>query len=86
MRRGHPVGAPATSNDGGDISADALAGHPAQVRFALRPAGIMTNPFQVGLDDASLPLPVPSGFFNVGHVPDDVPMSGRAMPATIIRV
>jgi hypothetical protein len=54
-----------------------------QVLFALRPASSVTNPFQSGLDDAPLLLPVPSGLFNVGHVPDDVPLGGLAMPAII---
>ena len=70
-RRGHPVGVPATSNDGGDIAADALTRD--SRAGAVRPASceFVTAPFQSGLDVARFSLPVPSGSCHVGHDPND---------------
>jgi hypothetical protein len=53
--RGQPVGPLlATSSDGGGDAADLVTARPVQVLGALRPACLVTAPFQNDLNDASL--------------------------------
>jgi hypothetical protein len=82
IRRGHPVGVPATSNDGGDIGADALTKYPVQVLCALRPARSVTAPFQSGLDVARLFAGAIRLVLRRSRFPTIGPIGGLAMPVT----
>ena len=72
MGRGQPVGpALATSSDGGGIAADSIAARPVQVLIAPASWVQRDRSFQNGLDAASFHfIPVPSGVFPLGHVPE----------------
>jgi hypothetical protein len=72
MGRGQPVGPSlATSSDGGGIAADSIAARPVQVLVALRPCVLQRDhPVREWPQRCMSLMPVPSGEFPLGHVPE----------------